>query len=378
MEFLDLSTELHLRILQFCTQTDLVPLLRVNKSLQPIVEYALYSKIYKVIGIRSVSSRPLTRQMRGQQSLLTTLISDPRRASLVTRLCIPFSIGPPGYYPEDLFDSTGKEAYVARFVGVLQSVQNLTELRIMLARNDYFDERINEEIRNKSSHLRTLYCDHFLDLEGFIANQSQLQLFGIYHFETGRFVNHPLLTKIESLHGNDSHRGRTFPILFLIDYPRSGKWFWLMLFPALYPLGQISAICQRIVASVNKDPFPPYSQHVYKSGYDLYPSISVPDTSESSFELVRETIEALAYYLPHSFGLEIVVTGKILSKPWRRPELVNSLKAFKQLKMLSFRFPSLNHKDRDQAAMDLKSCLLEDWAQRIEGIILASNKFAYV
>ncbi|KAF8625475.1 hypothetical protein AX15_005360 [Amanita polypyramis BW_CC] len=369
MSFLDLPAELQLRILRFCTQNDLVSLSRVNKSLQPIAEYTLYGQLYNVIGVRGTKiPRQFSWEMNRKQSLLTTLISDPRRASLVRRLGISYGDAPLGYVPNPS-DPAQREGYVIQITDVLRTTQNLTELRIMLSRGDCSQERINEVIiRSKCFRLRTLYCDHSLDLEGIVAEHTQLQLLGIYYFRATHWIDSAILTRIERLHGDaETGRGRTFPNLFLLDYAKHDDYFWLTLFPALYPLGQISTICRDILTSLNEDPLHVYSQYVYQFEHVFYPSFSLPDVSESTAGLVRETMEVLAYYLPHSQYLQITITGKVLSeKPWRRPELVDSLGAFERLRRLIFRLPNCEGQDQiDALCTDLKSCLSEGWTQRL-------------
>ena len=61
--------------------------------------------------------------------------------------------------------------------------------------------------------------------------------------------------------------------------------------------------------------------------------------------------------------------------PWRQPEFVNSLKAFKQLRRLVFRMPNCEGQDRfDALSADLKS---SSWARTLLQVFVVDHEPGY-
>ncbi|KAK2464596.1 hypothetical protein APHAL10511_003385 [Amanita phalloides] len=287
-----------------------------------------------------------------QNSLLHTLATSSRKASLVKTLHVQFE------YTEPYEVALALRPILVRLAEGLQNMPSLVDLRVMY-RNlpDPSEGGLGQAIKHQHFRLHTLYLDHSHDLEGIIASQPELRLLGIYHIHFDRDA----LAKVKGLYHNIiscRHLSATpTPTMFLLD----GSWsnsqiYAVTMLPAFYQSGQVAKACGEIASSLgNEDP-----GHLYEENKSRL-SISLIGISAENIGLVSETMEAMATRFPNSSQvLKVSVVDTSIQAPWRVPDFVQHLVLFEYVKVIFFFFPNLEDAQFSPLSEDLHLALMAD------------------
>jgi hypothetical protein len=389
----DLPLEIQHAILEHCSPSDLAVLSRVHTSVRDVAEHALYSHIrYRARPLDMVSSETRNNHvvlgLKENRSLLHTFATNSRKASMVKAFYVELetSKGSNGLHALD--DGRNVVGFVqVKLAEVLEKMPNLVDLRILYCPVITWSQgRISQAIRfvrvivgsdsdlsqlsiwhHRGGYfkLHTLYLERSYDLEGIIAGQPQLRLLGIFSTFDVDTMDRNHRRRIERLYQSPSRRRMVF-VLYCWS-----TWTPLHILPSFHRLGEALPVCQETAASPEGLP----------DEYDL--SLCLLGTSEENINLFSEAVGRMTAF-PRDYApswrylcLKIVVLDKYIQvsyqrsqyifgihhpgqKPWRLPELVESLGLFEDVQALYFHFPDVEEEALRLLSTDLQSCLLKD------------------
>ncbi|KAF8330675.1 hypothetical protein F5887DRAFT_999911 [Amanita rubescens] len=333
----DLPLEIQSLVLQFCSPNDLAVLSRTHTSLRDAAEYVLYGNIQICLWYDTVHG---VTEILQEKTPLHTLLTNSWKASIVKVFYFHCN-----FVPESLLAEA------------LEKMTALVDLCIFYGKTTDQCERISQVIRGGYFKLNSLCLGSAHDIEGIIAGQPHLRLFGIFYDDSG--PNTRLWEMFERFSQTTSHH-HTVPTFFMLDCATFPVTY--MLLPSLYHPGEVSQVCRETATLIKKSPFL-CEDYVYQL------CISLIGISEKNMYLVEKTMVAMMACLPDCHDLhdefanvrvKVLIHAKYIQKPWRFPAFLEPIIDFKRLSCL--RFDIVGPIDEEvklyQMANDLKSCLL--------------------
>ncbi|KAF8330674.1 hypothetical protein F5887DRAFT_999910 [Amanita rubescens] len=337
----DLPIEIQNYVLQSCSPADLAVLSRTHTSLRDAAEYVLYGHIQICLWYNRV---PGVTKILQEKTPLRTLVTNSRKASIVKALYLDCNS-----VPENLLAEA------------LEKMTALVDLCIRYGETTDQCERISRVIRGGYFKLNSLCLGSAHDIEGIIAGQPHLRLYGIFYQDGGPNTH---LWEMFERFSQTTSRHHTVPTFFMLDcHGDCGAKLPVTytLLPSLYHPGEVSQVCQETATLIKKWPF-------LRENYGYQLCISLLGISEKNMYLVEKTMVAMMACLPDYHDLhdefanvrvQAIIHAKYIQKPWRFSAFLEPIIHFKRLSFLYFDFVDLDE-DRElgQMAHDLESCLL--------------------
>ncbi|KAK2465153.1 hypothetical protein APHAL10511_002845 [Amanita phalloides] len=324
-----LPLELIHNICTFCASSSLVALACANSFFQRQAEAVLYRQVTD--GIWS-----------GTFACLRSLRSNREKAFLVQSLTFDFG------WNDSRFDHA-----LDLLVEALAQMPSLLDLRIkMPIRSDTPASALNHILRTSCFQLRTLYCNHDVDIAGIIEYQSSLQFLGL--FKPGHATQH-VLEKFNEI-GKLELR-RPLPRIFTLECEGFMPYVnHLSVYPAL---SSGHAVFRGVAMSLTQD----LDRHPITNCGDVN-SISIFLESLSDLTLVCELLEDMGKSF-HVSSLNISIKQEP-QKNLLRPnsafsKALSFSKLLKRLKLSPWPLSKKTWKYPEMPS-DMKSALLKDWS----------------
>ncbi|KAF8346153.1 hypothetical protein F5887DRAFT_962889 [Amanita rubescens] len=330
MNLCEITPELQLEVLQFCTPLDLAALSRAHTSLRDVAQHALYSHIFFLAYlsdfIQDWDSERNPSKLNKAGSLFHTLSTSARKAAMVNKLRIHFS-------NRDSWNGAkiALDPIMVHVSDTLKKLPNLVDLRIAY---DWFGDFsggcLSETIRGGHFQLHTLWLGDAHDLEGILANQPNLRFLGVFY----NSAEH-LSARIKLLVQRASS-SCTIPTIVILNYFYSG----LQIFPSSHRPGQVFGECREITRSLYEFP---KKFHVFGLTFNFLWSSTGEDIGLFS-EVMKGIATCFQTYYPRlKVGDLRIVIHDLTTQSWNFPQFAKSLPLplFETVKDVVFQFLDL-------------------------------------
>ncbi|KAF8346694.1 hypothetical protein F5887DRAFT_916483 [Amanita rubescens] len=322
-----LFPELIHHICTFCVPASLAALACANSSLQKQAEIILYRKVSD--GFWS------------DNRCIQSLCASPTRASFVQSLAF-------------VLPHLGSSEVLELLAAALTQMPSLLDLRVKVPGGYHAAAKeVLDRILTKSCfQLRTLYCDHSLNVASIIEHHSDLQFLGLYTYG----CDDALL--LQEFHGMDQELRSRLPRIFTLEpeglLPNLNH---LSVFPALY--AEPAEIFGGIVRSLDQD----IGSHYITNSADIrYVSVFLESFSDTI--LIRDLFKGMSKF-PNVIWLRIYAMQQSIHYTLRPGgEFTKALSIMRSLRRLELHGWSIDGdaKTSQGAPENVKFKLLEEWS----------------
>ncbi|KAF8349573.1 hypothetical protein F5887DRAFT_501738 [Amanita rubescens] len=323
MNLCEITPELQLEVLQFCSPRDLASLSRAHTSLRDVAQHALYSHIYFLARLSDFIPEKNSSKLNKDGSLFHTLSTSARKAAMVNKLHINFS-------KKDYWRGAMMDFVMIHVSETLKKLPNLVDLRIFYDWLGNHSGCLSETIRGGHFQLHTLWLGDAHDLKGILVNQPNLRFLGVLYNSAGHLS--------EKIKGLIQRASSSCIIPTIVTLNHSFDSFGaLQIFPSSHRPGQVLGECREITRSLGEFP---KEFHVLNLTFNFL----LGEDIDLFSEVMKGIATCFQTYSPHLKveRLQIMIRD-LTTQSWNFPQFTKSLPLplIKTVKDVVFHFPDI-------------------------------------